>query len=99
MSTAGTRHFQIHACVGVGGFGEVYRATMLSTGGLEREVAVKALRPSVAPDDDAVRRLRDEARLLSRLQHRAILSVHDIVHLAGRVAIVTDYLDGEDVAS
>lgn len=99
MTTHGARRFQLHACVGMGGFGEVYRASMVSTGGLEREVAVKTLRPSVAPDDDAVRRLRDEARLLARLQHRAILSVHDIVHLAGRIALVTDYLDGEDVAS
>jgi len=98
MSTGSARRFQLHACVGVGGFGEVYRASMVSTGGLEREVAVKTLRPTVAPDTDAVRRLRDEARMLARLQHRAILHVHDIVYLAGRIALVTNYLDGEDVA-
>lgn len=89
--------FDIHDCVGTGGFGEVYRATLHSPGGLEREVAVKTLRPSVAPDDDAVRRLRDEARLLARLEHRAILDVHDIVQLGGRVAVVMKYLDGQDL--
>ncbi len=97
MAVDGNRVFQMHACIGEGGFGEVYRATMRSPGGLEREVAVKTLRPAVAPDDDAVRRLRDEARLLARLEHRAILDVHDIVQLGGRVALVMKYLDGEDL--
>lgn len=98
MTQTGSRQFHMHACVGQGGFGEVYRATMRSSGGLEREVAVKTLKPSVAPDDDARRRLRDEARLLARLRHRAILQVHDIVQLGGRTALVTDYLDGQDLS-
>jgi len=99
MAATGARVFDIHECVGTGGFGEVYRATLRSAGGLEREVAVKTLRPSVAPDDDAVRRLRDEARLLARLEHRAILDVLDIVQLGGRVAVVMKYLDGQDLGS
>ncbi len=97
MTATGSRVFDIHDCVGTGGFGEVYRATLRSPGGLEREVAVKTLRPNVAPDDDAVRRLRDEARLLARLEHRAILDVLDIVQLGGRVAVVMKYLDGQDL--
>ena len=97
MAVTGARVFDFHACVGTGGFGEVYRATLRSAGGLEREVAVKTLRMSVAPGDDAMRRLRDEARLLARLEHRAILDVIDIVQLGGRVAVVMKYLDGQDL--
>lgn len=91
------RVFELHACVGRGGFGEVYRATMSSPGGLVREVAVKTLKRDVAPDEDAVQRLRYEANLLARLDHRAILSVVDMVNLAGRVSLVTQYLDGDDL--
>lgn len=99
MATGSARVFRLHECVDEGGFGEVYRATMRSPGGLEHDVAVETLKPRVAPDDDAVRRLRDEARLLARLEHRAILDVIDIVQLAGRVAVVMKYLDGEDLGS
>ena len=91
------RVFELHACVGRGGFGEVYRATMRSPGGLVREVAVKMLKRDVAPDDDAVQRLRYEANLLARLDHRAILHVVDMVNLAGRVCMVTQYVDGDDL--
>ena len=91
------RIFELHACVGRGGFGEVYRATMRSPGGLVREVAVKMLKRDVAPDEDAVQRLRYEANLLARLDHRAILNVVDMVNLAGRVSLVTQYLDGDDL--
>ncbi|MBL8619008.1 MAG: protein kinase [Deltaproteobacteria bacterium] len=91
------RIFELHACVGRGGFGEVYRATMRSPGGLVREVAVKMLKRDVAPDEDAVQRLRYEANLLARLDHRAILNVVDMVNLAGRVCMVTQYLDGDDL--
>ena len=93
----GGRVFHIGACIGEGGFGEVYRAVMRSPAGLEREVAVKTLKPAVAPDVEAVRRLRDEARLLARLDHRAILAVHDLVRLDGRIALVTQLLHGEDL--
>ena len=88
----GGRVFHIGACIGEGGFGEVYRAVMRRPAGLEREVAVKTLKPAVAPDVEAVRRLRDEARLLARLDHRAILAVHDLVRLDGRIALVTQLL-------
>lgn len=95
----GGRTFRFGNCIGEGGFGEVYRAVMRSPAGLEREVAVKTLKPAVAPDVQAVRRLRDEARLLARLDHRAILSVHDLVRLDGRVALVSQLLQGEDLKS
>jgi serine/threonine-protein kinase len=93
----GGRTFRFGNCIGEGGFGEVYRAVMRSPAGLEREVAVKTLKAAVAPDVQAVRRLRDEARLLARLDHRAILSVHDLVRLDGRVALVSQLLQGEDL--
>ncbi len=91
------RRFSIHVCLGRGGFGEVYRATMASSGGVTSEVAVKILRADIDPGSEAVKRLRDEGRLLGALRHPAILRVHDLVILDRRVALVTEYVDGQDL--
>ncbi|MEZ4239978.1 MAG: hypothetical protein R3F59_28270 [Myxococcota bacterium] len=65
MEAGRQRQFRIHHCLGRGGYGEVYRATMVAPGGLSSDVAVKLLRVDVDPTGEAVRRLRDEGRLLS----------------------------------
>lgn len=90
------------ACLGRGGFGEVYRAVMVSPGGLEREVAVKLLRDEMGLDDDAVHRLIDEARLLARINHPAVPHVYGLVQLEGRGsgsrhALVSEFVDGVDL--
>ena len=97
VPAAGGRRFHVHTCLGRGGFGEVYRATMSSSGGVQSEVAVKILREDIDPGSEAVKRLRDEGRLLGALRHPAILHVHDLVLLEGRVALVTEFIEGEDL--
>ena len=92
------RTFAIRRCLGRGGFGEVYLGTMTHPSGLESQVALKVLRRDVPPDSQAVHRLRDEARLLARAQHPSILRVHDLVILGGRVCLVTEFVDGEDLS-
>jgi serine/threonine protein kinase len=94
---ASGRRFQVHSCLGRGGFGEVYRATMMSSGGVRAEVAIKVLRGDIDPGSDSVKRLRDEGRLLGALRHPAILRVHDLVLLEERVALVTEYVEGDDL--
>ncbi len=98
MSTPPSRTFTIHACLGRGGFGEVYRADMKRPGGLDTEVAIKVLRRDVGMHSQAVQRLRDEGKLLAKLTHPAILRVHDLLVLEGRVALVTEFVDGEDLS-
>ena len=92
------RKFHIGVCLGRGGFGEVYRATMASQGGIQSTVAIKVLRADLGTEDDAMRRLRDEGRLLARLHHPAILKVYDMVLLEERVTLVAEYVDGADLA-
>ncbi|MEQ1500795.1 MAG: serine/threonine-protein kinase, partial [Myxococcota bacterium] len=91
------RTFAIGRCLGRGGFGEVYRADMTSSTGLTSSVALKVLRRDLAPGGQAVQRLRDEGAMLARLNHPTILRVHDLVVLDGRVSLVTEYVDGEDL--
>jgi serine/threonine-protein kinase len=96
--TTGLRRFDMRRCLGKGGFGEVYLARMKSPGGLETDVAVKMLHRNLDPDGQALQRLRDEAKMLARVDHPVVLKVHDLVPLDGHVALVTEYVDGEDLA-
>ena len=97
LHTVEAHQFELDECIGTGGYGVVYRARMTSPNGLVRVVAVKALRPDVV-SVGAVARLQDEARLLAALQHRAVLAVHDLVRFEGRVALVSEYIEGSDLA-
>ncbi|MCA9489398.1 MAG: serine/threonine protein kinase [Myxococcales bacterium] len=91
------RRFRFVECLGRGGFGEVYRAAMTDRGGVRTDVAVKVLHEEVDPASQAVRRLRDEAHVLAALRHPSILRVYDLVVLEGRVALVTEFVDGQDL--
>src|SRR2546422_88150 len=66
--------------IGAGGFGRVYRARDL---GLERDVAIKVLHPSLTADLGVVERFRREAQLAARLRHPNIVSIYDIGGRAG----------------
>ena len=94
---ANPRRFRMQGCLGRGGHGEVYRATMSRDGGVVTEVAVKVLAADVDPNSDPVSRLKDEGRLLGALNHPVILKVFDLVVLSGRAALVTEYIEGQDL--
>ena len=98
MTDAAARRFHIDACLGRGGFGEVYRARMTRQGGFEVEVALKLLRADVDPRGHATSRLRDEARMLGMVRHRCVPHVFDLVELDGRVGLVTEYVEGADLS-
>jgi len=99
MEAPQQRQFRIHHGLGRGGFGEVYRATMTSQGGLRAEVAVKLLRLDHDVGSEAMRRLRDEGRMLAALRHPTILHVYDLAKLDGRIGLVTEYVDGQDLTA
>ncbi len=88
------RRFILVRTLGEGTFGSVYLADMVSTGGFKRRVALKLLNTNWDPASDAGRRLRDEARLLGRLQHRNIVRVDDLVQVDGRWALLMEYIAG-----
>lgn len=93
----GRRSFSVVRTLGEGAFGSVFLADMVSAGGFKRRVALKLLNSSWDPESDAGRRLRDEARLLGRLQHRHIVRVDDLLQLGGRWALLMEYIAGLDV--
>ncbi len=66
--------YTIHAELGKGGFATVYRATDMA---LEREVALKVLKPGWTDDAKAVERFMSEAKQVARLKHPNIVTIYD----------------------
>jgi serine/threonine-protein kinase len=66
--TPGTRlgAYEITGQIGVGGMGEVYRATDTN---LKRQVAIKVLPALLASDTDRLARFQREAEVLAALNH------------------------------
>ncbi len=77
--------------LGEGGMGEVFRAvdTML-----EREVALKTLRPEMGARAELVERFRVEAIALARLHHRHIAAVYAFFRDGERHHIAMQYIRG-----
>ena len=103
--TPGTRvgPFGIVALLGVGGMGEVYRAT---DSNLKRQVAIKVLPASVAGDPHRLARFQREAEILAALNHPNIAHIHGLEKSdpsagsgqAGTIAIVMELVEGPTLA-
>jgi serine/threonine protein kinase/Flp pilus assembly protein TadD len=85
--------YELFDAIGEGGMGVVYRARDLS---LDREVAVKILKPDFAPDSAIGRRFVDEARITGQLQHPGIPPIHQTGTLAdGRPFLAMKLIKGQ----
>lgn len=75
-----------------GGMGAVYRGKHVL---MDKTVAIKVLRPSLAGDDAIVARFSREAKAASRISHPHAVSVTDFGEAEnGVVFLVMEYLDG-----
>ena len=84
-------NYKILAPLGQGGMAQVYRANQEN---LNREVAVKVLPPWYASDRSFVERFNLEARLVARLSHPNIVTIHDFSENNGHLYIVMQLVDG-----
>src|SRR5438105_15307646 len=82
--------YKILAPLGQGGMARVYKARQEN---LDREVAVKVLPPWFAADRNFVERFNQEARLVARLSHPNIVTVHDASEYNGHLYIVMQLVD------
>src|SRR6266849_6523092 len=92
--TSGTKlgPYEIVSPLGVGGMGEVYRARDTR---LDRDVAVKVLPANLSSDPSLRQRLEHEAKVVSKLSHPHICTLHDIGHQDGMDFLVMELLEGE----
>src|SRR5215470_703551 len=95
--TSGTKlgPYEIQTPLGAGGMGEVYRARDTR---LDRTVAIKVLNSAVVSSPELKQRFEREARIISRLNHPHICTLHDIGHQDGTDFLVMEYLGGETLA-
>ena len=95
--TPGTRlgSYEITAQIGVGGMGEVYRATDTN---LKRQVAIKVLPDAVASDAERLARFRREAEVLASLNHPNIAQIHGLERSDGTTALVMELVEGPTLA-
>jgi serine/threonine-protein kinase len=85
--------YRIEERLSGGGMGTVYRGTHVL---MDKTVAVKVLRPSLAADEKIVARFSREARAASKISHPHALSVTDFGEAEnGVVFLVMEYLDGK----
>jgi serine/threonine protein kinase len=90
---AGVRlgNYEVVAPIGAGGMGEVYRARDVR---LDRQVAVKVLPARFAKDPEYRQRLEREAKIIARINHPNICTLHDIGEQDGLVYLVFECLEG-----
>jgi len=87
-------HLQLLEHMASGAFGDVYRAWDPA---LDREVALKLLRRS--PDADAApEEAVDEGRLLARVHHPNVVTVHGAARLDGKVGLWMELVHGHTLA-
>ena len=95
--TPGTRlgPYEVTAQIGVGGMGEVYRATDTN---LKRSVAIKVLPASVAADAERLARFQREAEVLAALNHPNIAAIYGLERSGLTTALIMELIDGPTLA-
>jgi nitrous oxidase accessory protein NosD len=88
--------YQVLEQLGQGGMGTVFRARDAK---LDRPVGLKMLPEGTAPDADAVRRFRREAKALARLSHPGIIQAYDSGEDGGKPFLVMELVEGQSLAA
>jgi serine/threonine protein kinase len=85
-------HYELRELLGEGGIGRVYAGFDTV---LEREVAIKSLRPELLNDSNFLARFRAEATSLARLNHPNVTTVHALVTEGRNLYMVMERVRGE----
>ena len=87
--------YEVTTQIGVGGMGEVYRATDTN---LKRQVAIKVLPASVAADPGRLARFQREAEVLAALNHPHIAQIYGLEKSGATIALMMELVEGPTLA-
>ncbi|XP_058094835.1 MDIS1-interacting receptor like kinase 2-like [Magnolia sinica] len=90
-----TESFDDKYCIGIGGYGKVYKANLPSG----QVVAVKKLHPLEGGDQSDQRSFRNEIRALTEIRHRNIVKLYGFCSHAQFSFLVYEYMERGSLAS
>jgi len=90
------RRYRVVMRLGSGGMGVVYQVEHLHLG---KKAAMKVLTPDGAAQPEMVRRFRNEAQAVSKLDHPNIVQTFDFGQCDGALYLVMEYINGEDLSA
>jgi eukaryotic-like serine/threonine-protein kinase len=92
------QRYRLGERIGVGGMGEVFRATRLGAEGFARTVAIKRILPGLSHEQRFIQMFIREALIVARLCHPNIVSALDFERdLDGQLFLVLEFVDGVDL--
>jgi serine/threonine protein kinase/Flp pilus assembly protein TadD len=86
--------YHIEAQIGEGGMGTVYKALDKE---LDRDVALKLIRPEMTSDEGVMQRFKQELLLASKITHKNVLRIHDLGEVQGVKFISMAFIEGPDL--
>ncbi|HLU38924.1 MAG TPA: serine/threonine-protein kinase, partial [Planctomycetota bacterium] len=90
------KDYEILERIGAGAMGTVFKARQKR---LDRIVALKVLKPSLARNTKFVERLRREARIVASLNHPDIVAGYDLGEEGGYHFFVMEFVEGRSLAA
>jgi tetratricopeptide (TPR) repeat protein len=88
--------YQILQLLGEGGMGAVYKARDVE---LDRLVALKIIRPSLALSSEILHRFKQELILARQVTHRNVIRIFDLGEADGIKFITMEFIDGETLTT
>ncbi len=86
--------YLLHREIARGGMATIHLARMVGDVGFSRLVAAKRLLPELAEDGQFVTMFLDEARIASKVHHRNVVPVLDVITIGREVVLVQEYVRG-----
>lgn len=94
IGTVLANRYEIVRRIGEGGMGAVYQARDVE---LNRVVALKVIRPSLAKNPEILSRFKQELILARQVTHKNVIRIYDLAESNGIKFITMDFIDGQDL--
>jgi len=91
------QRYKIAEKIDAGGMAEIFRGYASSLDGIQKQVAIKRVRPHLATNKVFIKMFIDEARLCMRLNHANITQVFDVGRTQDTYFLVMEFVDGPNL--